>query len=422
MLLITQQRSLKRRETGPILFDFCPLLASNLSKSGLFDSLLHLTIPREIHSILDLKACNTIIQRAPRLCSLAIKTVEWSVEETMIQGLYDTASATGILSSTIFSHLPSDGSRKLTELTSFHLEEADIEFFAPTLTKFIDFHRLTSLTLAHCMYTNNFLLALSQVAKNKGCMLKRFQYVDDLANPEVDPRALQDFLYSFKGLESLAVVSEGAESLDLLAILHHRSTLEQLSVHLDEQDYVTGSRLVSEEYLHKTGVPEGRLKQIGVPFPKTLVSHSDIRTWDRYCAVMTALLELRSLDVIRILNFPDPRPGFWLGSRDDLERGTEGYKRNSESYLHNLDEFATRLAQHMVNGMNGSKLPMFCFGQMSYSAIRSTDGSIFIGPCCYFPSTHPDIYGNPHPVAVRISLAEARYIEPEHFLLEDNSY
>lgn len=92
------------------------------------------------------------------------------------------------------------------------------------------------------------------------------------------------------------------------------------------------------------------------------------------------------------------------------------------SYMSTLNAFATKLTQHTEEVTQSTK-PLLCFGQLE-SVPSWPDQYINppIRPHCYLPLRQTDIFGLSRTVTVQSNMSQARYIEPEHFLLRGGDW
>lgn len=186
-LLCTNQRVLTDLELGAFQFDPVCWLTSSIFTEGWMRSLKHMDIPPEIGSINDLFAYGTIIDQAPNLSSLAIRTPD--LVEPFPKDLERINQDDGLLPETLFSRLCMDEPRTLTGIKHLVLEGLVVKSSQQTFERFVDFGRLQQLFLYDCAGSDHLLSRLATSFSVSAPDLIDFR----IHFEEVDTRPLERF-------------------------------------------------------------------------------------------------------------------------------------------------------------------------------------------------------------------------------------
>jgi len=95
---------------------------------------------------------------------------------------------------------------------------------------------------------------------------------------------------------------------------------------------------------------------------------------------------------------------------------------NKHRFLALMDRCTSALIHHIAGSRDEvglSKVAMLCFGRVTIAESEG-DGSISISPCCYVPGSHIDIFGRKQVYAIRMTKAEAEWVEDEDNLFQDD--
>nr|POE84789.1 hypothetical protein CFP56_78140 [Quercus suber] len=146
--------------------------------------------------------------------------------------LNDNATAPGLISSTIFSHMmPFEKCEPFQNLKSLRLHRISLRYCADTWCKFVDFTRIEQLRLYQCPGADSLFGQLCK-ASNLPKQLKTLevQHKDNTENEALI--ALDGFLCLVSGLRDLVIDMEHVKALPAAAgIAKHGKTLEMLNVH-----------------------------------------------------------------------------------------------------------------------------------------------------------------------------------------------
>ena len=411
-MLCTQQCALRNIEFGAMQFNLLTLLSSAICGDEWLRSLECVDIPPEIGSINDLFAYQSILQRAPKLSTLAIRTA--TAIDTLPRELQDSQQQNGLLAETLFSHIPKHGPCKL-ELEELLLEDVSLTYAQRTFAKLIDFGRLRHLSLYSCEGWDRLLLHLTASFRANGAKLVKFFASSD----DVQVTVVEDFLKSFKGLEILYLRSRSApSSFDCACLIGHAKTLRTLAISLGE---VRGPRssgaLVMDPYRTVASEQCRQLTDFGVAMPFISLPQGLSGEWKDYGQALKSLMKLPELEVLRIFTLPEASAEFWF---DFTTQDARQYMHVRESYLHELDNFATELMRFMEKFKARRNLPIICFGNIGWTGIFHGGSYLSLQSICYVPSMQTDVFGSERTVAVRTSTIQARYTSCYHVLLDDH--
>lgn len=403
-MLITQQRRMKRIDLGPMTFDPTPWL-NHIFKEWLI-SVENLDVPVKLGSIKDLLFYQHIIQRSQKLNSLSIRTD--SSLDNPPEELKDSQTTVGLLSRMLFSHCDGDGVQKVA-LKHLTLEDVTLTWAEKSFIKYIDFSLLRTLQLFRCSGVHKLLALLTAKSRVKPLQLAEFRAVID----DINPKTLEDFIGSFKGLTSLCIrTARSLPSFDYRCLSDHSSTLQILFMSFGDVvgRGLTGA-LVSNEYGSFISRNCNAIEQVGIALPLITFSQANEGNWSDYGKTITCLLSKQIL-VLRIFTLPEVPQNFFLtNDEDSLQR------KNLDSYLNLLDQFATDLFRFAERTMVCKKLPIIYFGCEGWIGIFDGNSSLYMEPVCYVAAEQRDVYGTIRTVAVRTSIVQAMYVEPKNYLL-----
>ena len=407
-LLCTQQSKLEDVALGPLLFNFVPLLNSDLLDDTWIQSLHTLEMAGRIENFDDLRAYQVVLEKAPTLRCLVIRAHDFVPQSR--NALFDTELKDGLLIGTLLSHL-NVSPRQTIGLQSLTLEELPLTYADRTLASFINFSKLGTLCVFFCEDSNTVMRTLTDLHKGEGSRLTRFYYENVTMNSTVFER----FLRSSTGLRRLNIISiVKPESFDGSCLLNHTDTLEELVLSLGEADGPASSGTLICGGLIKLLVERCvSLRQLGIALPGISLADGQAGAWEQFGDQIRMLANLSKLATLRILTLPDPGPGLLEGHASS-EKAKQQIR---SSYLHELDQFATVLFSFIETSKTSEKLPVICFGAWDGPEIFDGHSSLSIEPACYIAATQTNVYGQSHVVAVRTSVVQAGYIEPYNEIL-----
>ena len=279
-------------------FHHLPVIMSKICGGEWLSSLESLDLPIIIGGANDLFVYQSIIWRAPKLSTLRIRCSHAS--EVLARSLHDSANEDGLVTSILFSHLPSDGSQKLDTLTELTLEGLDLSFADRTFANFIDLQKLHVLELYECKGPEILLTRVSASSPEKTLNLTRFG-ADFF---ELKPKAFEDFLRSFRGLRYLRVHSYiSPYSIDWSCLEGHVETLKVLAITFGRVNYYQG-RLRSNELCQFASTQCKNLQAFGAAMSDICMSNARSGEWGLFGETISNLLDLPKLKILRIFNWP----------------------------------------------------------------------------------------------------------------------
>ncbi|KAK4505136.1 hypothetical protein PRZ48_003099 [Zasmidium cellare] len=428
--LFTQQSRLQSLALGPIVADLDKHLQLNAFGLDRWSSLRELRIPTHIWNKSDLDAYGVIIKNAPQLSHLSIHCRQ--LMETN-NGFIQSADAK---KNDIFSRVFTGKDRN--PLSSLHLDGVDLSVVAFNYPRYFDPCRLQELHISACTNWSFFLQTFAECFTETECNLRNFSVEVGI---ELDPvRVLEEFLCSFTGLEAFRYSDQrdgysGEVAWGLLYCLEgHLSSLKQLTIVPGDGRNCEFREIVLEvECLEKISTRCTNLRQLGIVMPPTSTSGAH-KHHSCYSRTLLKLLQLPSLRVLRILNwpetldFPTVSPSYHLLERMDDEELVEELNMEIEEQVNNLhrsmflqqmDIFAAGLLPQAFRAMRKTHdLPIVCFTGFKGNQILD-DAGMEVSPdaACYVPVRHIDIFGAEAVTAQRVPLIDARYLEPENEIL-----
>ena len=244
----------------------------------------------------------------------------------------DTATAPGLLSSTLFGHfMPFESCTPFQNLTSLRLHRISLRHCADTWCKFIDFNKIQSLLVYQCPAADSFLGQLSKANSLPKCLrVLELQHRDNLENEA--SIALDGLLCLTSGLTILTIDLQNVKTLPGVAgIIRHGKTLERLSVHCsneavpnpmlgdmscDAEEHVFGT-----EDFDKICSAASKLEQLSCAWPNRSLIRSASEDWVAY---ETSVSKLRRLVTLQITTWPSNKPSSSLLPRPFYEQLLQG--------------------------------------------------------------------------------------------------
>lgn len=226
------------------------------------------------------------------------------------QELNDTATAPGLLTSTLFSHmLPFDACTPFANLKSLRLHRISLRYCSDSWCKVIDFTKIQYLRLFHCVGSDALFgqLCKSTLLPQKLKVLE-LQHKDNAENETL--QALDGFLCLVSGIEDLIIDMESLKALPAAAgIARHGKTLELLNVHASKDD---GSpdcdceELVwSTDDFEKIATACTRLEQLSCAWPRTHILRDPSDDWKSF---ENSCGSLRDLVTLHVTTWPTNKP------------------------------------------------------------------------------------------------------------------
>lgn len=240
------------------------------------------------------------------------------------QELHDSATAPGLVTSTIFKcMMPIEKCSPFKNLRSLRLHRVSLRHCADTWCKFINFHDLQELRLYHCTGADSLLGQMSKSSHlPKQLKVLEVQHRD---NPENEALvALDGFLCLVSGLRDLVLDFEHVKAMPAAAgIIRHGKTLELLNVHCASQSTSPvsgendGAELVWEtDDFHDICNACKQVNQLSCAWPHTSLIRSPSDEWSSF---EMSSSKLRSLVTLHITTWPSNKPSTQLLPRTVYE-------------------------------------------------------------------------------------------------------
>ena len=239
--------------------------------------------------------------------------------------LNDSATAPGLLSSTIFSHMmPFEKCEPFKNLTSLRLHRINLRYCADTWCKVINFPQIESLRLFHCSGSDTLLGKLCK--SNRIPRKLRSLEFPHQANTENDALlALDGFLCLVSGIQDLVIDVEQAKSMPAPeGIVRHSKTLKMLNVHCMQETSSSGISSSSDdgelvwdgEDFEKICKACTLIQQLSCAWPQTSLIRAPSEEWREFERASSNLHEIVTL---HISTWPTNKPSTQLLPRTIYE-------------------------------------------------------------------------------------------------------
>ena len=407
-LLCTQQRCIQELRIGPLDCNFAALMDSHLLPSDWLQNVRDLELPYALADENNLVAYRKMLELSPNLQCLTIKCHRILRNVRLPTNFWDTASSDGALLSKVFQPLHVNVATKLQSLQGINLVHQRLGYAERSFLRVIDVSKLNRLVIEYCENSDHLLALVAEAFRKSGTHLRNFTY----RVSSFDPTVLESFLGSFNGLRRLYIAADSnTQSFDFSSVTGHSSSVQQLAVlnHEELQGFspdVNGRAESIEKLCGKCKA----LKQLALVFPSIKIDQGD---WQAMGSALDALRHLPEVKTVRILNWPEVHREFFSSYEGELIDTLE-----RTAYLSELDVFATALMRKLESIREGRDLPIVCFGDDKIRMASDVDGFMtLLDPTCYVGVKQIGVFGRSETVAVRMSLAQARYVEPEHNIL-----
>jgi hypothetical protein len=228
------------------------------------------------HALMDTRGLFPTNEEELEICHLMVKHAAPQLKELMLcpafhrqereaLGLNDGATEPGLLTRTVFNHMLPFKTCTALRLKTLWLENVNLRYAVKTYMKVIDFPSLEFLDIRSCVGADGLLQGMTKAVAGRGSKLTELRlnhHEDDEQDAIV---ALEGFLNSFDGLETLFVVLYGASELPKVdCITRHKKTLSELLVEargneVHEYSYSDVKKIITDCT---------RLQQLAIAFPE----------------------------------------------------------------------------------------------------------------------------------------------------------
>jgi hypothetical protein len=341
--------------------------------------------------------------------------------------LNDSATAPGLLTSTIFSSfLPFDKCEPFEKLRTVRLHRVNLRFCADTWCKVINFQQVEELRVYSCTGADSLLSQLSKAAHlPQKLRVLELCHKDNSENEAL--LALDGFLCLVSGLRELVIDLDQVKALPAaIGITHHRQTLRILSVHGSNDFHLTTSRSTAAlddgeqlvwdaDEFTKICTACTNLEQLSCAWPATSLIRAQSDPW---CVFARQCRLLKKLVTLHCTTWPSNKPSTQLLPRQIYE----GLLQTLATTTFNL------FGAHSVNPDTGEKLneeslePHHRAGRLRLIAFgvndKSFDREDSPNQIIYLRSTCLNADGKVQPYATPITWCLRRYVEGRSDVLD----
>lgn len=219
-----------------------------------------------------LRICQKMLESKPHATGMTLSTEAFhQTEATIPDDLQDSSTRTGLITSTLFSHLRPFSNCVPMVLKRLVLDKIELRYAADTYLRFISMSHLESLTLDQCVGAENFFSQLSKPLTRPG-NLKTLRWLQEDSNGRHVLEAFEGMLEILSGLESIQVEITNVDNLPKpAAISHHGKTLKTISIHSQSNP----SNVHHYDILGFADICNhcSQLKQLSVDFPPTSLNN-----------------------------------------------------------------------------------------------------------------------------------------------------
>lgn len=384
-----------------------------------------------------------------RLCEFFVQKTKDALEEVIIHAnfndvlgepdrhgdiieareLNDSATAPGLLTSTIFSCMsPFEKCEPFKNLRSLRLHRISLRHCADTWCKFVNFNQIDALRIYQCPGADSLFGQLSKAAHlPKQLKILEVQHKDNAENEAL--LALDGFLCLVSGIRDLVIDLEHVKALPAAAgIVRHGKTLDMLNVHgSEERSSLSSSTQDCVELVWdaddfgKICQACTRLEQLSCAWPSTsLIRFPSSESWS---AFEDQLHHLKDLVTLHISTFPNNKPSSQLLPRPVYEQLLRGLAERTFELHDQYIGLARERADPLYNATEGlsrrltprhSKLRLIAFGisDKIYEREQSVNQCIYLRSTCQGPSGQTVTY------ATAIAWCLRQYIEPRSEVLD----
>lgn len=343
--------------------------------------------------------------------------------------LNDSATAPGLISRTIFSHMmPFEKCTPLKNLTWLRLNCISLRYCADTWCKVIDFTKIQQLRLYQCSGADSLFGQLCKASNlPKKLKVLEVQHKDNAENEALI--ALDGFLCLVSGINDLTINMEHVKSMPAAAgIARHGKTLELLNVHCSQDcmhsvtvDCDADELVWDAEEFEKICKACTKLEQLSCAWPQTSLIRSPSTEWQTF---ETYVFEnLSGIVTLNISTFPNNKPSTSLLPRSIYEQLLQGlaqrlFETAKSGVVKYVDPLLvdplTGTAPESVKDTKPSRLHLLGFG-ISNKIYEREDSK---NQMLYVRSTCQDALGATKTYAAPIGWCSRQYVEPRSEVLD----
>ncbi|KAF1816311.1 hypothetical protein P152DRAFT_463920 [Eremomyces bilateralis CBS 781.70] len=307
LLLYRKQRRMKWMEAIALDRDVLPQLESDpsLKFDELFDNVKKLGLYPDSRDVLNMS--HTILRRSKKVEKITLHTTFEDNQDNPIplRELNDSATAPGLITSTLFRHMMPFESCTPLPLRDLTLQKIGLRYAALTYCKAIDFKNLRALRVYTCSGADTLFAEMSQSSRlpeHLECL--EFKHEDNAENDALN--AVDGFLCLVSGLKQLTLDICYAKQLPAAAgIARHGKTLKDLNVHAskgdgDEEELVYAVNEFDNICRKATG-----LQQLSVAAPATSITKIESI---EFTSFMNSVSQLHELVTLHITTWPTNNP------------------------------------------------------------------------------------------------------------------
>ncbi|KAF2853689.1 hypothetical protein T440DRAFT_285951 [Plenodomus tracheiphilus IPT5] len=309
--------------------------------------------------------------------------------------LNDSATAPGLLTSTMFSHMLPFSKCTPIALKEITLQKIHLRYAAETYCKLIDFQSVKGIRLYGCSGADALFAELSKSTKLPDKLeTLEVKHEDNADNDGLI--AIEGFLCLVSGLKVLTLDIIDAKTLPAASgIVRHGKTLKTLNIHASTGPDNCDEELVYEHAAWTQICKEcALLEQVSVAFPQVNVTRSKN---DGFVNFENSLGHLPNLVTLNITTWPNNSPSSAKLPRKIYEHLLSGLAQQG---------FERSIA-HAEDHDRSSKLAIIAFGSSDkvYDREDSQNQIIFV------KGRQTDPLGNEKPAAVQIGWCLRKYMD-----------
>ena len=347
----------------------------------------------------------------------------------------DSATAPGLLTGTLFSHMmPFESCEPFRNLKSLRLDRISLRYCADTWCKIVDFTNVEYLSVFDCPGADSLFGQLSK-SNNLPRLLSslEFQHRDNAENEAL--LALDGFLCLVSGIGHLTIDLDSVKSLPAAAgIVRQSKTLGLLSVHgwpaSSSTSGVESQELIWDtEDFEKICTACTRLEQVSCAWPKTSLIRSPTLEWmafERSCS------SLRKIVTLHISTWPSNSPSTQTLPRSiykhllqvlaqrafDVAAVSWSYRVSANTTDDASSTSSDEKFQTSENLISSPSLRLVAFGNSDKIDNREDSKTQLI----YLRSAYQDSEGRSKIYAAPIGWCLRRYVEPRSDVLDFRIY
>ncbi|KAI9888629.1 MAG: hypothetical protein M1814_006569 [Vezdaea aestivalis] len=212
------------------------------------------------------------------ICQMMVENAASRLRELMIcptlsdqTNLNDGASEPGLITKKIFRHMLPFKNCTALRLKTLWLENVNLRYSTKSYMKVIEFPVLEFLDVRSCRGAEGLLQGMTRAVAGYGSKLVEFRLNHKVDTEQDAVSALEGFLDSFQGLETLLVVLDNTRHLPKASSItrHKKTLLTLLTVARNE-----GAKFSWSDFRDITSACS-RLQQLAIAFPEVDLLHGD---------------------------------------------------------------------------------------------------------------------------------------------------